>query len=390
MIDPSSRIRAVIPEAVEDLLVLRNGRFELRQIKTRNESVGAWSTSELVPILATQYSRSYAFGQRRFSFHFVSDARADTRAPRGGLGSLERLKELLNLSRAGEVLGGTERDQLDWFLRVLPARLAAAISVPGGAPCSETEAADFLLGTYVETNDADCRAPRNLETIDLALERALPEEPRRTVPELRDIYDRLLLMIVQRIRTGRDLAGRAIRRADVIGCRRVADRPRDEVLQLDTLPGATKLEKKTLYGGFSAVEAKQFRRQMAYARTRRRELRAMGLGDELELLDLALSELQRERRRFLSESDSVPFPFGPALLGSLRPHLHSFGPSHLPPAALPSAMLCQGLLWDDTQACRSAWHPISREIRIGEPTIGTDAIFQVIPASDPPPASDSE
>src|SRR5690348_12853129 len=68
MLDPRENVRVVIPEAIEDLVVIRHGRFELRQVKCRDESVGAWSISDAVPILGAQYTRAYAFGYRRFTF----------------------------------------------------------------------------------------------------------------------------------------------------------------------------------------------------------------------------------------------------------------------------------------------------------------------------------
>ena len=358
LLDPAWRVRLVIPEAVEDLVVIRNGVFELRQIKTRDESVGAWRTVEVVPILAAQYYRSHFFGERRFSFHFVSDARADVRTPRGSLGSLERLKQVLSLFHSGEPFRGKESTQFDWFMRVLPPMLSASAMAVGFVSCMEEHARDFLRRTHIETNDTDVRTPRNVESLYSAIKVASPHEPERSLPELRDVYDRIILLIIHRIRSGTDLRTRAISRRDVLECLRVPAGA-FEALDLSRLPGGTKLEKKTLLGGFEQTEVRQFRRQMAHAKGRRREIGVMGLREELQLLDLALGEAQRQQRRRLSGSVPLPSPFGPFLLDLLQPQLERMGVRYLPADARPSAMLCQGMLWESTQACFSAWHPMT-------------------------------
>jgi hypothetical protein len=361
MLDPRERVRVVIPEAVEDLVVLRHGRLELRQAKSRDESVGAWSLQELVPILGAQYARSYAFGDRQFSFHFVSDARAEARVNRN-IGSLEALKDVLDLRRRGMSLSAKEATALRLFRERLPCLIAPYVRPPTGDVCDEQRAEAFLLATHIETNDSDFRTPLSLELLHTGLIVAQPWMGHRTLPELRAIYDQLLLLIVKRIREGTDLRTRAILRADVIKC---CEMPIGEsALAFNQLyPGKSMLEAKALHGGFDQFEVKQFRQQMGRAKVRKREIAAMQLGQAVEDLDLAVGELQRRERRALMMQLPPRAPFGPSLLEHIRPQLAGLATQYLPAGARPDVLLCQGLLWEHTQRCRSAWHAMTTRLQ---------------------------
>src|SRR5438270_415094 len=65
-------IDAIIPEGYEDVVVVRRGVFELHQIKTRQQSVGPWSMSEVLAVLCQQYHRRSLFPSDCL-FHFVSN-----------------------------------------------------------------------------------------------------------------------------------------------------------------------------------------------------------------------------------------------------------------------------------------------------------------------------
>ncbi|HEY7635923.1 MAG TPA: hypothetical protein VH763_10285 [Gemmatimonadales bacterium] len=117
---PSERLQSVIAEGIEDVVVVREVLVELRQVKTRDESVGSWTTAELLDILVAQYSRGMAFSTPH-SYHLVSNGVADNRIEMRPTtyGPLYRLKHLLELHRAGESLSDTERADLDWFINRL-------------------------------------------------------------------------------------------------------------------------------------------------------------------------------------------------------------------------------------------------------------------------------
>src|SRR5574341_2612377 len=61
MLRDGEEIEAVIPEGVEDVVVIRRGIHELHQVKTRDESQGPWTSVQVLPILCQQYKRRNAF-----------------------------------------------------------------------------------------------------------------------------------------------------------------------------------------------------------------------------------------------------------------------------------------------------------------------------------------
>jgi hypothetical protein len=266
-------------------------------------------------------------------------------------------------------LDAAEQEVLSRCLANLPPRIAEHTCTSDGSPCSEEVVRNFLLATSIETNDAEFRTPMSIEVLDAGLAALEPMATRRRYPELRSIYERLLLLILRKIREGRSVAERAIRRADVLDCCAMPDdiaEPNYSALY----PGQTKLTAKVLHAGFDRAEAKQFRQQLSRAKTRRREIVAMGLRDAVDDLDLALGELQRRERRALSQtpeySDAV---FGPRLLENLGGHLERTASQFLPTVPRADALLCQGLLWEQTQRCWCAWHSLGQSRSLnGDPT----------------------
>ena len=68
MLRSTEGIVAVIPEGVEDLVLVRPCSVELHQIKTRDEGQGPWTTNDVVPILCKQYQHRLAFPDRESFF----------------------------------------------------------------------------------------------------------------------------------------------------------------------------------------------------------------------------------------------------------------------------------------------------------------------------------
>src|SRR5947209_3038435 len=57
MLREAEEIEGVVPEGYEDVLIIRKDGYEQRQIKTRSESVGPWTVSDVIPIFSKQYAR---------------------------------------------------------------------------------------------------------------------------------------------------------------------------------------------------------------------------------------------------------------------------------------------------------------------------------------------
>jgi len=122
MLRDAEKISVVIPEGVEDVVVVRQDVYELHQVKTRDESQGPWTTAEVLPILCQQYHRRKAFpGECRY--YFVSDQMADTktrlREDPPAFGPLYRLKLLLEIEHDGQTHSPDEKEKLKLFERIL-------------------------------------------------------------------------------------------------------------------------------------------------------------------------------------------------------------------------------------------------------------------------------
>jgi hypothetical protein len=103
LLAPPSQILGVIPEGVDDVIIIWGVCRELHQVKCRDEIQPPLTTAEILPILCQQYHRRLAFSEP-CHFHFVSDYVADTKTqlkPGVSYGPLSRLKQLLDIEHAG-------------------------------------------------------------------------------------------------------------------------------------------------------------------------------------------------------------------------------------------------------------------------------------------------
>jgi len=57
MLNEKSDILSVIPETLDDVLIEKKHLCELHQVKTRNESQGPWTISEVLKVLCKSYSK---------------------------------------------------------------------------------------------------------------------------------------------------------------------------------------------------------------------------------------------------------------------------------------------------------------------------------------------
>lgn len=128
MLIDAQGIEAVIPEGVEDVVVIRGDIHELHQIKTRDESQGPWTTADVLPILCQQYNRRNAFlGKCRY--YFVSNNMADTKTAlknhpnKPHYGSLFRLKTLLAIKHDGQSFNSEEQSEWQQLEEILLPRI---------------------------------------------------------------------------------------------------------------------------------------------------------------------------------------------------------------------------------------------------------------------------
>jgi hypothetical protein len=361
MLGGGSGLVGVVPEGGEDLVLETSAGLDLRQIKTRDESQGPWTTAEVIPVLCGQYQRGAALGEP-CSFAFVSDGAADVAPARTktSYGPLFRLKHLLDILREGQEFSESELAEFRGYVARLAKRIGEIHAAKGLAPPTEARIEGWLRRTVIETGDAVLRQQNNVALLDRMLGECRPGAPPCTVPELEATYDRLLLLIVGRITTGNSRDERRITRDDVLACALATARAADGLPNLDALPGRTVLDKKALYAGFEQEALPTLHRQRASAAARARELDVVGLDRGVERLRMALLDAHMGAKHALAEAGAPAPRFGPALLARVRDAARGLGTRYLPAAPDLDEQFCLGLLWDETTRCNAWWHKPAR------------------------------
>ena len=166
------------------------------------------------------------------------------------------------------------------------------------------------------------------------------------------MYEQVLLLIYERIRTGTSLDSRRITAKDVLQCR-VVRIPEDGLMQeIASAPGKTLLDKKACLGGFDPTRRQNMYQQRAVAGILRRELRP-GDNPKWEVFKTALLDRQIScMEAICGDKDCADRP-GPRILETLRPHLPLLAKEHFPYRTDVTDQVCLGVLWDETDECRA-------------------------------------
>lgn len=355
---PQSSIKGVIPEGIDDVTLIKENCFELHQVKCRDESQPPWTTAKVLPILCSQYLRRTAFN-RPCQFHFVSDHVADTKTqlrPGNSYGQLYRLKYLLDIEHDGQTLTYEEASELDELEREVLPRIVELMK-SGGEHIEIAFARELLHNTWVDTKSLYIRNRPIYDDLSNALLEGLPGQPPCNIPQLHEVYSRLLLLIVEKITTGKSLEERTIARDDVLACRAEAIAPEPNLPDLNILPGNSIAEKKASFGGFDITEFPTFARQMKRAQEKRRRFEIIGLDEKVEDLELALITLQSLSRRTISQT-CTDIKIGPRILTAVQPQIPSCINSYFPNNCDVDVPFCNGLLWLSTNDCTLWWHRI--------------------------------
>jgi len=359
MLRDAERISGVIPEGVEDVVVVRQDVHELHQVKTRDESQGPWTTAEVLPMLCQQYHRRKAFpGECRY--YFVSDQMADTktrlREDPPAFGPLYRLKLLLEIEHDGQTHSADEQEELKLFEKILVPRIQANLLDRYQDSIDNEAAVSLLHNTWIETDCPMVRNPNNLIELESALSDLLPGTPSYTTVQLKEVYDRLLLLIVRKILTGRSLDTRQITRGDVLNCRTTPRASEAGYPNLDVIPGCTTLDKKAWLGGFDPTEFPLFHRQKKLAEWTRRKFETLGLTNDLDRLTIAILDLHTACRHKVCREQGIQQKPGPRILEMLRPKLTSLATKYFPESKDVDDQFCLGVLWRETDLCPAWWH----------------------------------
>lgn len=357
MLDSKEGIDYVIPEGGDDVVVVRRGVHELHQVKTKNESHGTWTTADVLPILCSQYRRRKIYPTAECHFHFVSEQMADTRTAlkAGSYGPLYQLKTLLEAEHNFGSLEQQEVDLLAQLEAVILPRIQELLHEKHNDDVSIDEARELLHKTWIETDHPTLRRSLNVEVLETALEEICPSPSQFSTAQLRDIYDRLILLIIRKIIKGTAPEERRICAADVLNCRTEECAVGDVLPDLSAVPGKTLMEKKAYLGGFDPTELPLFSRQKLNALGTERELQTLK-AKNLDKLRVALLDHQRKCRNKVCRDMGIVEKPGPKILDLVESELENIAASYFPGVREVDAQFCKGLLWDETNLCQAWWH----------------------------------
>ncbi|MDQ3819765.1 MAG: hypothetical protein M3362_19110 [Acidobacteriota bacterium] len=362
MLRTNEGILGVIPEGGDDVVVVRLNINELHQVKTRNESRGPWTTAIILPILCHQYHRRILFPDTDCEYHFVSDQMADTKTAltSTSFGALFDLKTLLEANRFYGSLEPEEQVKLAELEKVILPRIQEILKNDYGENISEEEARNLLYRTSIETNNLNLRNPNNLEELEEALYEICPTSAQYSTDELREIYDRILLLIVRKIIRGKSLDERRIGVDDILNCRVEPQEINDGLPDLTSIPGRTLMDKKAILGGFATTELSLFHRQRLIATSTLRELEILNLQKPLDRLTVALLDLQRRYLHKVCREQGYHDKPGPRILNLLQQDLSELASRYFPDVKDIDDLFCMGVLWRETELCNAWWHSPER------------------------------
>ena len=358
MLYKSDQIEAIIPEGIEDVVILKTGKIELHQVKTRSESQGPWIFSDALNIICKQFHRRKAFSDKQCSFHFVSDGLADTRKSNAKQpdypSSLYHFKHLLEIIHDGQLLSNEEKQIFDEFKNCLTPKIQQELKDNYNDDVDEKLVTELLYNTWIDTNSSELRKRDILSEIHNALVDNPLSVHQYTTQQLQNIHDQILLLVLRKILSTNSLEKRKITRDEVMSCRTF---PNPSVnIDLDNLPGESVLEKKVYLGGFDITEIPIFNRQRKQADWTNRRLKAFGVDFELERLTTALLDLQSNSRNMVCRLKGVKSKPGPEILAMVRENIADVRQRIFPNQADVDDQFCLGILWNQTDECLAWWH----------------------------------
>ena len=314
---------------------------------------------QVLHILCQQYKRRNAFSGE-CHFHFVSDQIADNKTTfrAGYLGPLYPLKRLLEIKHDGQTYRADEQQEMQRYEGVWAPKICEILQKDHNDSIDHSTAVGLLYRTWIETDCSELRNTNNLSEIESALDNLLPGTLPRAFSELSEMYDRLLLLIVRKIITGRSMEMRRIVRQDVLNCRIAPQTSGAGYPDWGKLPGSTLLEKKVLLGGFDVTELPTLHKQKSLAEWTKRQLESIGLADTLRRLTMAIVDLQMNCRHQVCREQGVNQQPGPKILSVLRPSLAPLVAQYFPEAKEVDEQFCLGILWQETDLCSTWWNSL--------------------------------
>lgn len=360
---PKSKVVRVIPEGIEDVIIDKGDYYELHQVKCRDESQPPWTTAEILPILCDLYSKRHKFN-KECEFHFVSDHLADSKTKQrsNSFGALQRLKHLLEILHTDGRFSIEEEEELSCLEEaIFPKIIENLLNSKDREEIDKNFAISLLHKTHIETNSRYVRNLPDFAEISEGFKTACPDLLTIDIPLLDKIYNRILILIVNKITKEVTFNNRAINNQDIMNCRYEPLNLANAHPTLDDLPGNTPLEKKAIFSGFSPTEIPLFSLQKAKALEKIRRFSLLGLEENIDDLSLALITKQNYYRREISTSNN-DLCIGPEIYLKLQQDMPSLIKNYFPDENSIDEVFGLGLLWKATDECTLWWERLNSSV----------------------------
>jgi hypothetical protein len=272
-------ITEIILEYGEDLVVNRNGNYELHQVKTKQESVQEeWNVTNILPIIGKTFAMVPYFGNVT-KCCFVSNEKAK--------GTLYKLKSVINQPDADWSL--EEKSVFEDFCTNHNKRILKEMQkVDKENTETVTDVQDRLLTLRIDTDfhHMEYIQDTNIRRLRQAIENSYAGTGIVfTDEDIAEIYEALIGVVGKAV-IGKTRIEKSINREDILNCINVPINRRtlyrfpteEEVLQA---PGRTRLEKKLMLGGFTPVYIEEAREVMVEVMNQEKK---WGFGKAEELL----------------------------------------------------------------------------------------------------------
>ncbi len=271
-------ISEVICEYGEDIVINKNGIFELHQVKTKQESVDEWKLADLIPIIGKTFAMAPYFGEVSRCC-FISN--------KGATGTLLELKKLLGLPQ-GE-WNNEEVEYFNNFCKNYSRNILNEITKVDPDTTITVEDIPLLLiklNILTDFHHMNRVGDTNIRNLRKHLEINGHNHLIYTDLELEELYDKLI-GIVGKATIGRTKEEKTIDHDQVLGCikhprfrKTLYSFPTKQ--EIDSAPGRTILEKKLNLGGFTSLFIGNAREEMVSVM---HQSRTWDFGQASELLE---------------------------------------------------------------------------------------------------------
>lgn len=350
-------ITEIICEYGEDLVINRNGHYELYQVKTKQESVNNWRLNELIPIIAKTFAMVPYFNQ------FGTVSKCCFISNKEATGQLYELKELVNQSSTSWNV--EEKHSFEEFCKNNSENILAKIKqVDPENDDTVTDVNHKLLLLKLDTNfhHLEYLADTSIRKLRQILENNYADSIPITYTdiELDEVYDRIML-VVDQATIAKTREEKAITKTQLENCLRkpLHRQTRYKVptqQEIERTPGKTTLERKLTLGGFrqpfieSALELK------INVKYQSRGWDFGGSGDLLKDINFRIKYLYNDMYDKVCATHPSKQDLGRNMLEEVKKELPALIQRYAQENAhFVDDLFLMGIAWDLTSQCQIYW-----------------------------------